>query len=475
MIAWPSSSDSLLRAADILDPQGGSLGDAEWWKPNPDPTVTDKERWLVDKRTGAYVLDEETGLPLIQGRARRKQRPPADDDWFIWLVLAGRGFGKTRTGIEWLDRDARLAQSGQQFLLAGRTPADVRDYTLYGPGGLLTHHPDVSYEASKRMLTWPNGVQALIRSGANPEEFRGFSGARSLLEEFAAWQYAKEAWENLSFGMREGDPRIGITTTPRDKDVLRAIIKMPGTRVVGGSSLENSANLADKYRTNVLDPLLGTRLGRREILAEMLADIEGALWTQGLIDDLRVDRRDVPQLKRVVVGVDPQGKKKGTTDSEGRADAETGIVVAGLGVDEHVYVLEDGSLDGKPSEWGLRTVALYDRHKADRVAGERNFGGDMVEHVVRTVRKNISYEDANASRGKQRRAEPVAALYEQGRVHHVIRDREVGNEFAALESEMTSWTPESDRSPNRMDALVWAVSILVPQGEVKRTRQAGVW
>ncbi len=473
MIAWPSISDSLLRAADILDPQGGSLGDAEWWKPNPDPTVTDKERWLIDKRTGDYDRDEQTGLPLIKGRARRKQRPPEGDDWFVWLVLAGRGFGKTRTGIEWLNREARLAKSGEQFLLAGRTPADVHDYALYGPGGLITHHPDI--DVTKRTLTWPNGVQALIRSGANPEEFRGFSGTRALLEEFAAWQYAQEAWNNLSLGMREGDPRIGIMTTPRDKEVLRSIIKMPGTRKVGGSSLENSANLADKYRTNVIDPLMGTRLGRREVLAEMLADVEGALWKQAMIDGLRVDRRDVPQLKRVVVGVDPQGKKKGTTDEEGRADAETGIVAAGLGVDEHVYVLEDASVDGTPAEWGVCTVGVYDRQRADRVAGERNFGGDMVEHVVRTVRKNISYEDANASRGKQRRAEPVAALYEQGRVHHVTRDREVGNEFAALESEMTSWTPDSDRSPNRMDALVWAVSLLVPQGEPQRKKQAGVW
>lgn len=331
------------------------------------------------------------------------------------------------------------------MLLAGRTPADVREYALNGEGGLLRHHPDIDYQPSKRLLTWPNGVTGLIRSGANPEEFRGFSGEFAWLDEFAAWDYPEESWYNLLFGMRERDPRICITSTPRPIKTLREILVSPGTVAVRGSSLENRDNLAEKYIQNVLEPLAGTRRGRQEIEAELLEDAEGALWTLKLIEELRVHREDVPALKRVVVGVDPQGVK-----AEG---SMTGIVCVGLGVDGELYVLEDASVNGTPAEWGAKAVACLERHEGDRIVGERNFGGEMVEHTIRTVAPRASFKLVTASRGKQQRAEPISALYEQGKAHHV-------GSHAALEDEMCTWTPEAKESPNRLDALVWACTEL---------------
>jgi phage terminase large subunit-like protein len=429
--------------------KGVAGGANRWWLPNPDPRVTDEGQWLRN-RDGSVVRDEETGLPLVRGRARAKQRPPPGD-WFVWVYMGGRGTGKTRSGTEWLDLRARARRSGQQVLLAGRTPSDVRDYALYGRGGLLTHHKDIEYSPSARTLTWPNGVVGLIRSGANPEEFRGYSGDTALLDEFAAWDYPQACWENLMFGVREDDPQIAITTTPRPLPVIKTIIAMPATVVVRGSSYENMANLSEKWVRAVLDPLVGTRLGRQEIDAELLEEVEGALWTLAGIDNQRVMREHMPRMLRVVVGVDPQGTK-----APGHM---TGVVVAGIGADMDYYVLHDGSINGTPGEWGHRAVAVYDRWEADRILGEKNFGGEMVEHTIRTVRTRppVAFSYVTASRGKRVRAEPVSALYEKGRVHHV-------GSFPALEDEMCGHTPLSTESPNRMDGLVWAVTELMTNG-----------
>ncbi|KKM76688.1 hypothetical protein LCGC14_1377610 [marine sediment metagenome] len=420
----------------------------EWYKPNPDPNFTGDPARVYD--------DEATGLTLIRNRARPKQRPPEGSDWWVWLLMMGRGNGKTRTGTEWLDLMARTrCRKGQQVLLAGRTPADVRTFALKGEGGLLTHHPDIEYAPSKRELYWPNGVVGIIRSGANPEEFRGFSGEYALLEELAAWDYPQEAWSNLEFGMRERDPRICVATTPRPIKTLMSIKDAPNTVVVEGSSYENRGNLSEAWVTNVLDRYKDTRLGQQEIYGKLLDQMEDALWrlytdkVTGLsgIDDHRVHR--AIDLYRVVVGVDPQG-----TRAEGH---ETGIVVVGLGTDGHLYVLFDGSLNGSPGQWGHRVVAMYDKFKADRVIGEVNYGGELVEATLRNVRADVPFKAVNATRGKQRRAEPIAALYEQGKVHHV-------GTHAALEDEMTTFVPDEKRtaqnSPNRMDALVWACTHL---------------
>lgn len=412
----------------------------EWWLPNPDPTVTDPERLYVD---------EESGLLLVKGRARPKQRPP-EGDWFVWIPMAGRGWGKTRCGAEWLDREARKAAPGEQLLLGGRTPADVRDYALNGPGGLLTWHRDIVYKPSERTLHWPNGAVGLIRSGANPEEFRGFSGRKAWLDEFAAWDYPQSCWDNLVFGIREGDPQVLITTTPRPIPALKDIMKMEGVVLVRGSSLENRANLSEKWFKMVVEPKMGTRLGRQEIMAEMLEDVEGALWSLELLDATRVDVKDLPALRRVVVGVDPQGSKA--------IGHMTGVVCAAEGENGHYYVLSDDSINGSPLEWGMRAVACYDNNKADRLVAEKNFGGEMVELTIRTVRKKppVSFEYVHASRGKVRRAEPVAALYEKGLVHHV-------GTHAALEDEMRTYTVDTEESPNRMDGMVWALTDLMTQ------------
>lgn len=443
----------------------------------PDPWARAAEAFAPDSlfdptqtpwRTG--YIDPITGQ---EKRARPDQIPP-DTDFFVWLALAGRGWGKSRSGGEWFDERARLSRKGDQLLLAGRTPSDVRNFALYGPGGLLTWHKDIEYQEGKRLLIWPNGAQAIIRSGANPEEFRGFSGQYAWLDELGAWDYPQECWDNLIFGMRERNPQLVITTTPRPIKVLKDIMAMEGTVVVKGSSHDNRANLSEKWIRLVLDPLAGTRLARQEIEAEMLDDVEGAIWSLANIDDNRVHREDVPEMKRIVIGVDPQGKKKIETDREKvAADAEagfgrrTGIVAAGEGTDGHFYILADESLNGKPSEWGTKVVALYEDLKADKIVAEANFGGDMVESTVRTVSKTVSFGLVEASRGKRQRAEPVGSLYEQGKVHHV-------GVFAGLEDEMRSFTPDSKESPNRMDAMVWAVSELA-FGVVKRKLTKATW
>lgn len=419
-------------AADIIDPPEVH---SEWFAPNPDP----------DFEGDPARLYEHDGETLIRGRARPKQRPPLGD-WFVWLLRTGRGFGKTRTAAEHIDNQARKKTRGEQILIAGRTPADVRTYSLYGEGGLLTHHPDIDYSPSNRELTWPNGVKGIIRSGANPEEFRGYSGDLAWLDEFAAWDYPKEAWHNLMLGVRERDPRIVITTTPRPIEILAEIIAADTTVDVQGSTLENRANLSERWVETVVGPVMGTRLGRQEIEGEMVSDAEFALWRRKWIERDRVRPEDVPQLIRVIVGVDPQGRAG--------AGRMTGIVVVGEGVDGHYYVLMDASISGTPAEWGEQAIHAYRVQNADMIVGEVNYGGEMVEHTIATVDKNVPYENVHASRGKRQRAEPVSTAAEKGRVHHV-------GAFPELEDELCKWTVEEKWSPNRLDAMVWAASKLM--------------
>lgn len=408
--------DPLSLAADILYPP--ELQSA-WYEPNPNDD--------------------------IPGRARAKQRPPPGD-WFVWLLRTGRGFGKTRTAVEYIDSRARTMRSGEQILVAGRTPADVRTFSIYGEGGLLTHHPDVEYSPSNRELTWPNGVKGVIRSGANPDEFRGYSGELAWLDEFAAWDYPGEAWTNLMLGVRERDPRIVITTTPRPIQALKDIIAAPTTVDVKGSTLENQANLSDRWMETVVGPIEDSRLGRQEVHGELVDDAEDALWNRDWLDRDRVKPKDVPELVRVVVGVDPQGRKGGAR--------YTGIVGCGEGEDGDFYCLRDATLSGTPHEWGTAAVATYELLEADRIVGEVNFGGEMVEHTIRTVDEDVPYKDVHASRGKRRRAEPVAALSETGRVHMVGSHPE-------LEDELCKWSHDEKWSPNRLDAFVWAITSLI--------------
>jgi len=391
--------------------------------------------------------------------AREKQLPP-EGDWRIWLLLAGRGFGKSRAICEFARTQAN-DMPGSRGAVVARSAADVRDVLVEGESGLLHVCPPWNrpkYEPSKRRLTWINGTTATLFSADKPEQLRGPQFHWAIADELAHWRYPS-AWDMLMLGLRLGDnPRCAVATTPRPVKIIKELVESEDVAVTRGTTYENRANLADAFFAQIITRYEGTHLGRQEIRGEILEDREGALWQrQEMIEQYRVTSH--PDLTRIVVGVDPPG---GAT--------ECGIVVAGVSkVDGklHAYVIDDKSLKASPGDWGKEVVTAYWHNQADRVVGEVNFGGDMVEHTIRTVDDDVSYKDVRASRGKQVRAEPVAALYEQGRVHHV-------GQFAELEDEMTSWVPgETTASPNRVDALVWCLSELIVKREDKRRASWG--
>jgi predicted phage terminase large subunit-like protein len=383
--------------------------------------------------------------------ARPNQLAPPGD-WRTWLVLAGRGFGKTRTGAE-LVRD-RVAAGYKRIALVGATAADTRDVMVEGESGILAISPANNrprYVSTVRRLMWPNGAIATTYSAEEPERLRGPQHDFAWCDEIAAWRYP-EAWDMLMFGLRLGrDPRSVVTTTPKPIKLVRDLLADPTTKITRGSTYDNRGNLAPAFFTQIIRKYEGTRLGRQEIEAELLADTPGALWTMKRIDELRVNRGAYPELTRIVVAIDP-------AVSTGEDSDETGIVVAGKSAAGHGYVLHDGSGRMMPTEWARAAIKAYRDHHADRVVAEVNQGGDMVETTVRMVDPNVSYTAVHASRGKVVRAEPVAALYEQGRIHHV-------GAFPQLEDQMCAFTSDFDRkssgSPDRVDALVWAFTELL--------------
>lgn len=384
--------------------------------------------------------------------ARGNQLEPPGN-WSVWLLLAGRGFGKTRTGAEYI-RDQVERGAVRRIALVARTAADARDVLVEGEAGLLAVCPPwnrPAYYPSKRRLVWPNGAIATTYSGDKPDQLRGPAHDVAWADELASWRYA-EAWDNLMFGLRLGPkPRCVATTTPRPIPLIKGLMSDPAVHVTRGSTYDNRANLAPAFFQQIIRKYEGTRQGRQELNAEILDDVPGALWTRALLERGRV--RSTPPLRRVVVGVDPQA---GTAVGA----SETGIVVAGVGADGHGYVLDDLSVSASPSGWAEQAITGYHKYAADRLIGEANNGGDMVEATIRAVEATISFKKVYASRGKQTRAEPVAALYEQGRIHHV-------GMFAELEDQMCSWVPGDANSPDRMDALVWAVTDLM-LGTVRR-------
>ena len=379
--------------------------------------------------------------------ARPKQLPPPGD-WSTWLLLAGRGFGKTRTGAEFIRAEVKAGRAGRIALIE-RTPADARDVMIEGESGLLAVHPSHErpvYEASRRRVKWPNGATATIYTSYEPDQLRGPQHDLAWAEELCSWQYQQETWDNLMLGIRLGQhPRVVVSTTPKPGQLLKSIMAQPTTATVRGSTYENLANLAPTFRAHVLSRYEGTSLGRQELHGEILDEADDSLWKRSLIDKTRVEK--APELTRIVVGVDPPG---GAT--------ECGIVIAGRDRRGEFYVLSDRSLRGSPNTWAGAVIAAYISHQADRVVGETNYGGDMVEETIRNAAKaahvNIGYRNVSATRGKAVRAEPIVGLYEQGRVHHV-------GTFTALEAEMCLWVPnETTESPNRMDAMVWALTEL---------------
>jgi len=395
--------------------------------------------------------------------ARPKQLAPAisgpGGDWTTWLVLAGRGFGKTRCGAEWVRAQvcgvSPLARGqARRVALVAETAADARDVMVEGESGLLAVHPPgfrPLYQPSKRRLVWPNGARATLYNAIEPDQLRGPQHDLAWADELAKWRHAEATWDQLQFGLRLGArPRQCVTTTPRPIKIVKALMQDPDTIVTRGSSRENMANLAPAFIRRIIKRYEGTRLGRQELDAEILEDLPGALWTRDRIEALRV--ATAPELVRIVVAIDPAA-------SSGSGGGETGIVVAGRGADGHGYVLDDLTLKGSPDAWGRAAVEAYHRWRADRIVAEVNHGGEMIAHVIRTVDAAVPYKALHASRGKVARAEPVAALDEQGRVHHV-------GTFPELEDQMCALTSDYDRatasySPDRVDARVWALTELL--------------
>ena len=375
--------------------------------------------------------------------------------WRTWLALAGRGFGKTEAGAQWVRE--RVKAGARSIALVAETQKDLEEVmvarlvAIHPPG----EAPTVRFKPVR--VTWPNGAQALGYNGTEPNQLRGPEFDTAWVDELAKYRYARETWDMLQFTMRSGDdPRVFVTTTPRPIPVLREIIADPTTTITRGSTFDNRANLPAAFLAKLRDRYEGTRLGRQELNAEILDDVPGALWTREMIEGAKV--KSAPEMARIVVAVDPSGTKGGAKE-DGAGD-EVGIVIAGKGMDGRAYVLADRSCNLSPAGWGKRAVAAFHEFNADRVIAEGNFGGAMVEHVIRGADKGVSFKMVTASRGKVVRAEPIAALYEQGRVSHV-------GGFADLEDQLCMFAPDGymgDGSPDRADALVWALTELMLGG-----------
>lgn len=369
-------------------------------------------------------------------------------NWRTWLLLAGRGFGKTRTGAEWIRQQVESGTYGR-IALVSPTAADARDVLVEGESGILAISPPwfkPIYEPSKRRLTWPNGAIATTYSADEPDRLRGPQHDGAWADELCAWRHADDAWNMLMLGLRLGkDPRVAVTTTPKPTKLIKELMVAPTTYITRGSTYDNAANLAPAFIQQIVSKYEGTRLGRQELYAEILDDVPGALWTSSMIENLRV--KQAPELVRIVVAIDP-------AVSADEGSNETGIIAAGRGVDGRGYVLKDLSCILSPDGWARRAVNAYHDLKADRIIAEVNNGGDLVEATIRTVDRRVAYRKVHASRGKRTRAEPIAAMYEQGKIHHV-------GVFPELENQMCIYVPDNyDGSPDRMDALVWAFTEL---------------
>ncbi|MGH8545432.1 MAG: terminase large subunit domain-containing protein [Gammaproteobacteria bacterium] len=424
----------------------------------PEPALIDVLARLPAERRKAWInrLSCEQLEQLKYGwcgvRARPEQLPPVGD-WSVWIYLAGRGSGKTRSMAEWF-HDRAMSGRYQLGAIVAPTPADARDFCIEGQSGLL--HVGLPcdrpvYHPSTRSLQWRTGFRALVYSAEDPDQIRGPNVDTGWATELATWPVksqsrkdasaskAQQAWDNLEFTLRIGpDPRCVVDTTPRPMDPLRMLLKSPGTVVTRGSTYDNRANLSSKFLERIFR-YEGTRLGRQELHGELLEDVEGALWT---LDVIERGRCEMPaHFDRVVIGVDPMGG----------GGSECGIVAAGhVDRERRSYVLADRSCGGKPNEWATSVVDLFDELQADVVVAEVNFGGDMVVSTLRNKRRGLPVKKIYASRAKVIRAEPISTLYDMGEVCHA-------GVFPELEDQMTNWVPGM-LSPDRLDAMVWAVT-----------------
>ena len=409
-------------------------------------------------------LKKEKILRLLRGwefGARRDQLPPpraqGGGPWAVWLNIGGRGAGKTRTGAEWvrgiaLGLPGFAAQPAGRIALVGETAADVREVMVEGVSGLLSVHSASErpkWEPSRKRLIWNNGAIAQCFSAEDPEALRGPQFEAAWCDELAKWRQDQATWDMLQFGLRLGDyPRQCVTTTPRPTALLKRLLADPATAISRASTSANAGNLAPAFLASVVGRYGGTRLGRQELDGEIVEDMAGALWTRAMIEAARGPLP--PALRKIVVAIDPPAS------SGKRADA-CGIVAAGMDEARIIHVLADASLPhARPAQWAAAALALYHKWSADVLLAEVNQGGEMVASVIAEADRSVPVRMVRATRGKYLRAAPVAQLYEQGRVKHA-------GAFPALEDEMCSFGPDglaSGRSPDRLDALVWAVSAL---------------
>lgn len=412
--------------------------------------------------------------------ARDKQREP-EGDWYIWYINAGRSFGKTRTGAEWVRQQVK--QGVKDIAIVGRTSAETSDVCLFGRSGLLNvcwegdkdiygkHMGVPKYNKTEKKLKWANGAVAKLFSSEEPEAPRGSQFEIFWLDELGSWTYQDETFDQIQFCMRLGKrPRGLITTTPRSTPLIRKLIKRASTgevHLTEGSTFENTA-MPDSFFTEMRDKYEGTRLGEQELYAKVLDENEGALWTHDMVLKSHIRRGDVPELSKIVVSLDP------ATTSNVESDL-TGIIVAGLDENDTAYILEDHTFKGLPEAWASKAIELYHRWNANYIVYEKNQGGDLIPTVIKNIDADVPLKGVFASNAKIARAEPVSLLYEKGRVKHVT-DPEFGQSLGELEIQMTTFEPMGKhKSPDRYDAMVWAVTELLLKGRAKPTlRMASV-
>lgn len=436
------------------------------------------EQWsAAEKRLLLQTLQaaaDEARMPRWETIARPNQLAPAGD-WDTWLVLAGRGFGKTRVGSEWAHTKARTCARGS---LIAPTAADARDVMIEGESGLLaTARPTFRpvYEPSKRRVTWPNGAQAAVYSAEEPDRLRGPQHEWGWGDEFAAWPALTDVWDNWSFGLRLGPhPQRLLTSTPRPRPLVKALLADPHAAVTRGSTYDNLANLAPSFRERILAKYEGTRLGRQELLAEVLEDVEGALWSWSQFDapGFRLDPRD-PRTPAILDGY-PRGCVAVDPAVTSGENADATAIVAACTNGQAGVVLRSRQMRDSPLACMAAAVDLALDVDVDTIVVERNNGGDYLTTVARQVTaqhpdpraRALRIRTVVATRGKALRAQPVAGLYEQQRVQHL-------GVHADLEREMTEWTDEKGQaSPNLLDALVWALTALMVGRTVGPARAA---
>ena len=398
--------------------------------------------------------------------ARPEQIEP-EGDWNVWIALAGRGWGKTRAGVEWVRHQIK---SGKKRIAAvAPTNSDIRRVMVEGESGFLSvcWKGDKTYRGGKlgfpnwsptnRTLTWENGAKVEFYSAEDPERLRGPQFHAAWADEVAAWRNQQDVWDMLQFTLRLGrKPRVMVTTTPKPTKLMRALIASPQSHITRGSTFDNIDNLAKPFLETVKKEYEGTRLGKQELYAEILEEADGALWTTEILDGCAIEKKDIPELNRIVVSIDPAVTAKTESDM-------TGIIVAGIDVNGIGYVLEDATDRYSPAEWAAKAISLYQSYSADRIVAERNQGGDMVRRTLEAEDETVPIRLVHASRGKMARAEPISALYERGKVKHA-------KGLDELETQMRTWEPlGSLGSPDRLDACVWALTDLMLNGVTNPT------